>query len=82
MVENIFENDLFIIYDTKQDYDFRYSIANKSDKKINLYLNGLDDYLEINGNDWVGLFSGDYSDNMVNCLMEEDYDYNYIVGCE
>lgn len=78
MLKKIYENDLFIISDTQHDYDFRYTIENKKNYKINLYLNGLDDYLEIDKNEWVGLFNGDYSNDIITCLTNEDYNYNFI----
>lgn len=73
-MEKIFENDLIIINDTKQDYDFRYVIENKKDYDIKLYLNGIDDYLELGKNNWVGLFNGDYSESIVDILINENYD--------
>lgn len=77
-LENIFENDLIIVSDTKKDYDFRYVIENKKDHKINFYLNGLDDYLEIDKNSWLGLFNGEYSKSIIDSLINEDYTWNYI----
>ena len=77
-MKKIYENELFKIMDTKQDYDFKYVIENKTDKKLNLYLNGLDDYLELDENDWVGLFYGDYSNDIVRCLINNDYNYNCV----
>ena len=77
-LENIFENDLIIVSDTKKDYDLRYVIENKKDHKINFYLNGLDDYLEIDKNSWLGLFNGEYSKIIIDSLINEDYTWNYI----
>ena len=77
-MKKIYENDLFIIKDTEQDYDFKYIVENKTNKKINLYLNGIDDYLEIEGNDWVGLFHRYYSNDIINILINEEYSYNPI----
>ena len=50
---------MIVIKSTGQDYDFGYTIENLTDTKINFYLNGLDDYLEIKGN------NGDYSWNYI-----------------
>lgn len=77
-MELIFENENLKIYDTKKDYDFRYVIENKKNIKICVYLNGLDDYIEIDKNNWVGLFNGDYSDDIVKCLQENNGDYTFI----
>jgi len=77
-MKKILENDLIVVYDTMHDYDFKYAIENKHDKKLNIYLNGLDDYLEIEGNNWVGLFYGDYSNDIIESLKNKDYDYNFI----
>lgn len=77
-MEKIFENDLIIIKDTKSNYDFRYIIENKKDYKINFYLNGLDDYFEIDRNSWLGLFNGEYSKSIVDSLINKDYTWNYI----
>ena len=77
-MEKIFENDLIIVSDTKKDYDLRYVIENKKDHKINFYLNGLDDYLEIDKNSWLGLFNGEYSKIIIDSLINEDYTWNYI----
>lgn len=77
-MEKIFENDLIIVSDTKKDCDFRYVIENKKDHKINFYLNGLDDYLEIDKNNWLGLFNGEYSKSIIDSLINEDYIWNYI----
>lgn len=77
-MKKIYENDLFIIKDTEQDYDFKYIVENKTNKKINLYLNGINDYLEIEGNNWVGLFHGYYSNDIISILMNEEYSYNFI----
>ena len=77
-MEKIFENDLIIVSDTKKDYDLRYVIENKKDHKINFYLNGLDDYLEIDKNNWLGLFNGEYSKIIIDSLINEDYTWNYI----
>ena len=77
-MKKILENDLIIVYDNMHDYDFKYAIKNKHDKKLNIYLNGLDDYLEIEGNNWVGLFYGDYSNDIIKSLKNKDYDYNFI----
>lgn len=77
-LENVFENDLIIVSDTKKDYDLRYVIENKKDHKINFYLNGLDDYLEIDKNNWLGLFNGEYSKSIIDSLINEDYTWNYI----
>lgn len=73
-MKNIFENDFLVIRDTKQDYDFRYIIENKKSQKVNLYLTGLDDNFELDGNSWVGLFNGDYSDSIVDSIINENYE--------
>ncbi len=77
-MKKIFENDLFIISDTEQDYDFKYVIQNKNKHKIYINLNPIDDYLEIEGNNWVGLLHGDYSDDIVNILINKEYSYNKV----
>lgn len=77
-MKKIFENDLIIISDTQRNYDFKYVIENKKNYKINLSLNKLDDYLEIDKNNWLGLFNEDYSKSIVDSLINEDYTWNYI----
>ena len=77
-MKEIFKNDLIVIKSTGHDYDFAYTIENLTNKKINFYLNGLDDYLELEGNDWVGLFFGEYSDMIVESFINGDYSWNYI----
>ena len=78
-MKSIFENELITIYDTGHDYDFKYCIENKNKgNDINIYLNELDDYIEIQKNNWVGLFSGDYSKMIIDSLLEGKYTYNYI----
>ena len=76
----MFENEYIKIYDTRQNYDFRYVIQNKKNNDLNIYLNGLDDYVEIEKNNWVGLFGGDYTDDIIRCLLECNGDYNEIMG--
>lgn len=77
-MKEIFRNDLIVIKSTGQDYDFAYTIENLTNKKLNFYLNGLDDYLELEENNWVGLFVGDYSDMIVESFINGDYSWNYI----
>lgn len=53
-------------------------IKNRENKKINLYLNGLDDYLEIDKNNCLYLFKGLYTNEILKCLKMKDYSYNFI----
>lgn len=69
---------MIVIKSTGQDYNFGYIIENLTDTKINFYLNGLDDYLEIERDNWVGLFIGEYSDMIVESFINGDYSWNYI----
>lgn len=74
MRKKIFENDDFIIKDSGKDYDFRYVIENKHNFDVNYYLIGLDDFLEIDKNSWIGLFQGDYSNDIIDCLIKGSYE--------
>lgn len=81
-MKEIFRNDLIVIKSTGHDYDFAYTIENLTNNKINFYLNGLDDYLELEENSWVGLLVGDYSDMIVESFINGDYTWNYIYGAK
>lgn len=77
-METIFENEYIKVLDNGSDFDFRYIIDNKKEFDINIYLNGLDDYITISKNNWVGLLSGEYSDEIIRCLQENNGSYNEI----
>lgn len=79
-MKEIFRNNLISIKSTGKNYDIAYVIENLTDTRINIYLDDLDDYLEIMGNDWVGLLYREYSDEIVNNLIKEKYSWNYIYG--
>lgn len=78
-MKKIYENEFIKISDTRKNYDFRYIIENKKDNNINIYLNGLDDYMIIDKNSWIGLFNGDYSNDIIRCLIDDNGDYNEIL---
>jgi hypothetical protein len=58
-LENIFENDKFIIWQDNKGWDFAYDIENKTDEKITIQFTEFDETLEIE--DWVGLFNDEES---------------------
>ena len=74
MLKKVFENEDFIICTTKTEYDFQYTIENKHDFDVKYYLIGLDDFLEIDKNSWVGLFHGDYTKDIIDCLIKGNYE--------
>ena len=69
-LKKIYENEDFIIYEDNKGYDFKYTIKNKTNKKIVYYLNGMDDYLILQANDFIGLFNGDYSEEYIRCILD------------
>ena len=54
-LENIFENDIFIIWKDNKGWDFAYDIENKTDDKLTIQFTEFDETIEIE--DWVGLFN-------------------------
>ena len=54
-LENIFENDTFIIWKDNKGWDFAYDIENKTDKEITIQYGDYDEEIKIK--DWVGLFA-------------------------
>lgn len=73
----LFENDYLKIFDNKHYFDYKYIIVNKKNSKLNIFLNELDDYLEIDGNNWIGLFYDEYNVDIINCIINKKADYNY-----
>ncbi len=68
-LENIFENDLFIIYQDNKGYDFAYDIENKTDETIKVIYGDYDEEFEIK--DWVGLFIDEKY--LIDCLINGNY---------
>lgn len=77
-MKTIYENEYIKVLDNGHNYDFRYVIENKKEHDLNIYLNGMDDYIEIDKSNWIGLFNGEYSDDIIRCLQNENGDYNLI----
>lgn len=70
-LENIFENDEFIIWQDNKGWDFAYDIENKTDEKITIQFTEFDETIEIE--DWVGLFNDE------EVYIEEILKGNYMV---
>lgn len=70
-LENIFENDKFIIWQDNKGWDFAYDIENKTDEKITIQFTEFDETIEVE--DWVGLFNDEES------YIEEILKGNYMV---
>lgn len=69
-MKNIFENEDFIIYEDNKGYDFKYTIENKTNKKIVYYLNGMDEYLILQAKESTGLFNGEYTEEYIRCILD------------
>ena len=70
-LENIFENDIFIIWKDNKGWDFAYNIENKTDDKLTIQFTEFDETIEVE--DWVGLFNDEES------YIDEILKGNYMV---
>lgn len=68
-LENIFENDKFIIWKDNKGWDFAYDIENKTDEKITIQFTEFDKTLEIQ--DWVGLFADE--EYIIESILKGNY---------
>lgn len=78
VVEIVFENHLVAIYDTKNSIG-NYIIENKSNNKINMYFNDLDDYIVVDKKSMFRLNANRrYSKRIIESIVNKDYTYNFI----
>ena len=75
-MKTIYENDyIYITKDCTEDMDFGYTIFNKIDDLLEIYLNGMDDYITITNKGWIMFIPGDYTEDMIRCILENNGEY-------
>lgn len=68
-LENIFENNKFIIWQDNKGWDFAYDIENKTDEEITIQYGDYDEKIKIQ--DWVGLFADE--EYIIESILKGNY---------
>ena len=69
------DNCIYITKDCNDEMDFGYTIFNKVDDILEIYLDGMDDYITISNKGLVMFIPGDYTEDMIRCIISGDTDY-------
>lgn len=76
----LYENDFIKAIEVTdyEEYSIRYIIESKKEFEIEVYLKGMDDYIIIEPFGSIALFEGDYSEDMIRCIKEENATYKEV----